>query len=235
MDLSQIKLNLNNLDSIPLQKNHEELISKVSNIIDDTLKNSDLLCNAECKKNKKEQQLFDDFNKSQQIMLDAPKNLQNAERNFFIFKNGESEYNSLVEKENINNINEIISQLDNDYQSEYNKINVLLNNINTQQISNNYVDELDNNYAEKLNNLQFKTENEISNGAISNRESVYIEKKINNWNILNKFIIIVLFSLNFIYLYLFIVYSQYNEILHIIGIIIISILSLFNLFYIYIK
>lgn len=229
--LGNLEFNLDGENAIPISPEHEIVITKVSNLIDQTLQNSDLLCNAECKKNKKEKQLFDDFTKYQENLLNAPEKFEKAERNFLIFKNGEDEYKRFMNEQYQEQLTEQINSLNNKYNSEYNKVKILVNSIENQKLSSQYVDELSNDYAQKLDNLQNKTNNEISNGELYNRETYYINEKISTWMLINKMFVFILWFLNIIYLILFIVYKQYTDILHIIGITLITIYSIFNYFY----
>jgi hypothetical protein len=228
-----LDFNLNGEDAIPITPEHEIVITKVSNLIDNTLKNSDFLCDAKCRKNKKEQKLYDDFMKYQENLLDAPSKFEQAEKKYLIFKNGEEEYKKLMDKEYTNELDVQINELNNKYDDEYNKINVMLNNIKSQNISSEHIDNLSNLYSNKLNNLLLETKNEMSNGELYNRESYYLNEKINMWVVINNIIIVILWIFNIIYLYLFLVYKQYTNLIHIIGIIIISSGSILNYYYNY--
>jgi hypothetical protein len=219
LDLSKLKLNTQDLDAIPLSDEHEELIQKVGAVIDSTLRNSNLVCNEECRNNKKEQELYNAYQMAKNTMIDAPHNLEDAERKYMTFKEGDVAYQRTVEKKLKGRGEEMAKLINDNYLENMKQVQGLLDKYADQTIYNEHIGELANDYSDKLSNLEERTEDEQSKMNIANRETYYKTQQLQVWKAINDFVLNIVRILAAFYVVLVIAYKQYDKRVHIIGMI----------------
>ena len=88
IDLSKLQVNTQGYDNVELSPEHEEMIRKVGVLIDDAKTSKLLSCDEECRKNQKEQLLYNDYLQAKQTAENAPRVLEETERNFYEFSKG---------------------------------------------------------------------------------------------------------------------------------------------------
>lgn len=212
LDLSKLDLNTYGVDAVQLPENHEEMIQKVSDTLDFVNQNrEELYCNKECQQNRKERELYNQYMKRKTQLLNAPKLLEESERNYITFKEGGLEYEKKREKELDQKINEITKELTKEYNSNHKIVNMTLDNYRDLVKYDTRLDELIKMYNEKINKVDTNITNIKNENNIADRNTYYDMKKINVWSSLNKIFQTIMWILVIVYFIIIIRYKKYKE------------------------
>jgi hypothetical protein len=209
-DLSKINYNTVGLDAVLLPDSHNDLVAKVNNLLNDTLSNTDLMCNKECQQNKKEEQLFQSYINAKNNLTNAPKTLEIAERDFITFTEGGIAYQQKKEKEFSKKADTIIQALQKMYDAAYKQTTLFLNTYKDQLVYDNHITELTNTYSDKLNKLEMNVENTQSKYNVTNRLTEYKLNWIQTWKEVIKYIHWIFLILFFTFIGISIYYKKYN-------------------------
>ena len=177
IDLSKLKVNTKGYESVQLSDEHEAMIKKVGNFIDDARKSNALNCDAECKRNQKETLLYNDYLQAKQTAENAPQILEDSERNFYEFSKGGAWFQNMKRGETDKSAQKLVNLLKRDYVNNYEKFAQLLQQYSTQHIYSNNMEEVERTYENKLTNVERKEKDKKSNAAINNRKSFYDSQK----------------------------------------------------------
>jgi hypothetical protein len=211
MDLSKMNYNTMGLDAVLFPDNkHSELVAKVNNLLNDTLVDTDLLCDKDCQKDRKESQLYQAYVNAKNNLTNAPKSLEISERDYITFSKGGLAYHQQQENMYRKKADSIIKSLTDMYNVAYKQASVILNTYKDQVIYSDHVEELSNTYSNKVTKLKSDVENTKSSFNVANRLTEYkmgwieIFQQINTY--INRIFVILFLLFTAISLY----YKKYN-------------------------
>jgi hypothetical protein len=175
IDLTSLGLNTSNLglDTLPLSEEHKQLLENVSSMLESQQLQSAITCDDECRKNKKEEMLFQEYVNAQNMYKNAPKELEKAEEKFYSFSKGGAWFQNFKEENAGKSAEKLISTLKGEFIEYINRLNVLNKTYNSQKKYTSTIKELNNKYEEKINSAKKQKDNLQNISNISNRNYEY--------------------------------------------------------------
>lgn len=204
-------------ENIELPKEHEELVQKVGKMIDTIDYQNILTCDAECEKNKLERSLYENYNKAKTNLENAPKQLDQAERNYLTFSLGGLEYQEQKEEEMSQEAESLVLELTTLFEEKKRKIYDLIGYYNSQLNSEEYGRTLANDYTKKANQNMDNLENEKSKNNVADRISYYNIEWFNYWKSFHSYMAYIFLLLSIVFLSIMIVYKKYTTKLFTVG------------------
>ena len=189
-------VNSDQFKAMNLDPQTQEWVNNVSGLTD-KLNNSDMLtCDLECQRDKQERKLYNEYVRLLDAAEKVPRELEDAERNFYVFSKGNKFYQDMKEKKYKKHIDEQVSKYSKESKDSFKKINTLLSYLTNQVgLKDNY-ETISDNYTSNISKIEEEISDATSKLNIENRNIYYDNQKIDNYSLLNK----VLF-----YIYYFIV------------------------------
>jgi len=187
------------------------------------------LCGPTCQQIRVSQELKQKYLDAETNMQTAPINLEQSRKNYYVFTEGQNEYENMNEKELVTKattISELIEQNFNNEVTNANTMNILLN---TALINSEHTIKLFEDYLEKNKNLKLKIKDKHGDILTNDRKTYYETEALDNLKSWYKFFLIIYFIL-IIILCLSLVFASHN--LTIMKCIIISVLTIFYPLYI---
>jgi hypothetical protein len=187
------------------------------------------LCGPTCQKIRVSQELKQKYLDAETNMQTAPINLEQSRKNYYVFTEGQTEYENMNEKELVTKattISELIEQNFNNEVTNANTMNILLN---TALTNSEHTIKLFEDYLEKNKTLKLKIKDKHGDILTNDRKTYYETEALDNLKSWYKFFLIMYFIL-IIILCLSLVFASHN--LTIIKCIIISVLAIFYPLYI---
>jgi len=173
IDLSQLQVNTKGYENVELPTEHEELIKNVSTMIADAQTSKLLTCDSECRKNEKEKLLYNDYLEAKQNAENAPRVLEETERNFYEFQKGPAAYSKMREEElgktAAKNANEVADR----YIKQLIKTDELYKQYKTQQTYINQLDDASQLYQRNIKDVKKEITIDDNKVAIDNRMNYY--------------------------------------------------------------
>lgn len=214
MDFSKLtEENFNGFESIKdlLPEEHQQLLGKAEEGIDYIKENQHLFgCNDDCKKNLKEQELYNKFINAEVSLEKAPDKLEEAEKNFITFKDGGLKYQKILESKNTKIANKNAKDLKDKFNDKINIIKLQLEAYKDQDIYTSNMEDLYNSYKEKIEETEKENTNIINNRNISNRNSYYDYQWIGFYKSVNSFIKKTFWIFFLIFTIIAVYYKKYN-------------------------
>jgi len=167
------------MDLSQLSPDQQDFMNKANTMIDKVNENSEISCDSACQHARKLQELKDQYLRAQTNVADAPNELIDKERDYYVFKEGDYEYNQMMEKRYNKQSDAIIGVLFKKYLNEYEEVETILNSVSQQKKIGSYVSDLATTYTDKNEFLHNEVEDNASSINIFNRESYYY----NHYNI----------------------------------------------------
>lgn len=187
-------INMSNLNERITISDVKLSTDKINKLIDNT--NNLLTCDKECRKRKNIDNLRRLWDEAIDIEKNAPDNVEDAERNYYVFVDGEYKYNQMLLKRYKKQINEIekkTMKLHNESINELKTYNEYYKSqVNSFDKLKKYL-KINKNDNNKLN---LELDNLISSIQTNDRKSVYEEKNISYVKNIHKIIIILLLLTN---------------------------------------
>jgi hypothetical protein len=187
------------------------------------------LCGPTCQKIRVSQELKQKYLDAETNMQTAPINLEQSRKNYYVFTEGQTEYENMNEKELVTKattISELIEQNFNNEVTNANTMNILLN---TALTNSEHTIKLFEDYLEKNKTLKLKIKDKHGDILTNDRKTYYETEALDNLKSWYKFFLIMYFIL-IIILCLSLVFASHN--LTIMKCIIISVLTIFYPLYI---
>jgi len=187
------------------------------------------LCGPTCQKIRVSQELKQKYLDAETNMQTAPINLEQSRKNYYVFTEGQTEYENMNEKELVTKattISELIEQNFNNEVTNANTMNILLN---TALTNSEHTIKLFEDYLEKNKTLKLKIKEKHGDILTNDRKTYYETEALDNLKSWYKFFLIMYFIL-IIILCLSLVFASHN--LSIMKCIIISVLTIFYPLYI---
>ena len=187
------------------------------------------LCGPTCQKIRVSQELKQKYLDAETNMQTAPINLKQSRKNYYVFTEGQTEYENMNETELVTKattISELIEQNFNNEVTNANTMNILLN---TALTNSEHTIKLFEDYLEKNKTLKLKIKEKHGDILTNDRKTYYETEALDNLKSWYKFFLIMYFIL-IIILCLSLVFASHN--LTIMKCIIISVLTIFYPLYI---
>ena len=213
IDLSKINMtDINGNEGKPIDEETKAMIRNMASFITNAQKGMYVQCDEECRKNKKEELLFQDYLQAKQTSENAPRILEESEKNFYTFSKGGLWYQNMMEDKQKQTATEVTDKLMKKYTSNAEKMEILINKYRDQEIYKTRIDDLMNNYSSRVNKLDHKLANTESNSAIENRRTFYNTQKISLVDSLKHMLKIVYFLLVAVYVVIMVILQgQYKN------------------------
>ena len=206
IDLSKLQVNTKGYDNVELSPEHEEMIRKVGLLIDDARTSKLLSCDEECRKNQKEQLLYNDYLQAKQTAENAPRVLEETERNFYEFSKGTTAYTKMREGELKKDAETKANSIAKQYMGQLVGVLELYKQYNTQ---NDYLSQVNNSvslYHTNIKEIQDDISKSENKTELNNRMNYYTLQKEDflSWvsSIINKiyYILAIAYGVTFIIL-----------------------------------
>ena len=189
---SAMQQTLNQPDKNSLLKNQQLNQETINNLIEKATEITSI-CGPSCQKTKVSQELEQKYLDAQTNIQTAPKNLERARKNYYIFSKGRTEYDNINEKElqiKATQISETIEQNFNDGVTNANTMNTLLN---TALINSQHTIRLFEDLSEKNKVLKLKVK-EIHGDILTNsRKTYYQTEALENLKLWYRFFLIIFY------------------------------------------
>ena len=212
IDISKLKYNMQGYEGVNLSDEHEAIIQKAGAFIDEARNSKLLTCDEECRKNEKENLLYNDYLQAKQTATNAPKILEESEKNFYTFSKGGLWYQNMIEKKKEDEATKLISKLYEKYNIKSKEFSLLLNKYKDQKIYDSHIDDLAVNYTSRLNKIRKEIKNKTNNSNIANRKTYYEQQKKITYINMNKILsYIYKLLVGFYIIFLLILKKQYKN------------------------
>ena len=212
IDISKLKYNMQGYEGVNLSDEHEAIIQKAGAFIDEARNSKLLTCDEECRKNEKENLLYNDYLQAKQTATNAPKILEESEKNFYTFSKGGLWYQNMIEKKKEDEATKLISKLYEKYNIKSKEFSLLLNKYKDQKIYDSHIDDLAVNYTSRLNKIRKEIKNKTNNSNIANRKTYYEQQKKITYINMNKILsYIYKLLIGFYIIFLLILKKQYKN------------------------
>lgn len=169
-----------------------------------------IVCDADCQREKKLKKLETKYKTSLYNLESAPENLKNAKRNYIIFKNGEPYYQELYKKELTKKINEIVKKMK--IQNEIENKQLTQSLLEYSQKYNLYNSHLKN-YLGNIeeNNVIYEKQlyDDVNEKQLDARKSYYETNETENIKKYTSFYTVIYYLLFTIYLVLFLINGEF--------------------------
>lgn len=212
-----------NIDNI--EENTSTMIDSL-NDIRNMVQNSDLMsCDAACKRDIAERTAYNNFLVQTTNLENAPKQFQEAEREYVTLTRGSNYYNDMKLKEYMEEGQNIIDT----YNNRFNELATLVREkikINTHiEKSEDNAKDLNLQYIDKSISLRNKMEETENSGNIANRNAYYDKKKIGFVCSMNYYIKVLFWILFLSYAIIAFVYKRYTNRVILFGLFVLPIMA----------
>lgn len=194
-----------------LPPEHQKLLDNVNEGIEYIRENQHMFgCNAECKKNMKEEALYQQFINAKVSLDNAPNNLETAERNFISFKDGGMEYQKMVERRKSEEAKINVQKMKEKFMEKYRNLKIMIDAYTDQNMYDSYVTELSDMYKDKISNLENENEKYENENNMANRMTYYNSEWISFFTWLNMILKYPFWFILILYLVLSVIYKRYT-------------------------
>lgn len=177
---------------------------KINNLLE--LASEYIECGPECQKNKKSQDLYDTYIKSQTILKMAPDKVEKNKKNYYVYTYGESYYEDIKKKEIVKNSTEIMDKILNEFNLQVENALIMNKILETTDPKDNCSDQYPI-IQKELNDELYKKNN---NMLINNRETYYSNESIERLEYWNKFCVFIYYFIILIFLILCFPNTKYD-------------------------
>lgn len=153
-------------------------------------------CGPECQKNKKSEELYEKYLKSQNASKMIPDEMEKNKKNYYVYTYGDSYYENIKKKELLENVSDIIDEIKTEFNSQVENALVMYNVLQTtdpdSNCSNHYPlvqDKINHDFNKKKNNMM-----------VNNRETYYGSESIEKLEMWNKFWIFIYYFIVLVFL-----------------------------------
>ena len=187
---------------------NQDIMHRVDDMINNFNLNNELLCDEECENNQKKEKLYEEYLDAKSNVKTAPEELEKAEAKFLTQDKGISWYTNYKQEKELGVASELADYLSEKFEEQKEKIQVILNNFNTQV---GYTDNLGNLLdSYKTRNAQSQEEIEQLRNVnnVSNRMTQYTDQTTPVYNAWNKFFSVLYWLLFAAYVVLIVILAK---------------------------
>lgn len=174
-------MNLVQNNSDLLSPEYKAMLDKINTFIDDANSSSLLKCGPDCQKNKKDEQLYNEYLSKKNNMVNAEKQFTNAEKNYMISTKGEKYYDDFILEKYQKQASDIVSELNDELLYNVSLVNEKIKRLNILEKSVTNSGELSSDYIEKVSDLRDTINAKENAKNIANRKSYYNSQKNLMW------------------------------------------------------
>lgn len=201
----------NNSQKVELPDEFKDALSNLNEFANIANKNNLLNCDENCRKNKNNTDLYNNFLQQKSNLINAEKMFETAEKKYVIADKGFNYYNELKLKEYQKEAEQIVDKMNDKFKNISELIEVKIQNNNVLDKSLQNIGELNSDYIEKIANLRYSIDKTENKGNIANRITYYNNQKINLWCSINYYMKLLFWVLFILYLIITVIYKQYNK------------------------
>jgi hypothetical protein len=132
-----------------------------------------ILCGPECQRLKLEQELEQKYIDAQMNLETAPVILEDTKKNYYVFKEGETYYNEMLEKELTQKANELTKLLKQNFNKQISNVNILNKYYESDLINSDSGRELYKHYKKENEHLEKIIKEEYGDILTNNRKTYY--------------------------------------------------------------
>jgi hypothetical protein len=163
-----------------------------------------IMCNSECREQKKSEKLKQDFLDAQVNLASAPHELEMAEKNYVIFKKGELEYNEMIDSKLEKKAEFISKKFKENFNDDVAKIKTQLETYNGLLLNFKNVVELYINYKRENRELFKQLKDDTNDVLINERKTYYEDQEVDKLEYYYYYILLVIY---YICAFCFIIFS----------------------------
>lgn len=149
----------------------QENVEQINELLEQSM--DSILCGPECQRLRTEQELEQKYIDAQMNLETAPVILEDTKRNYYIFKEGETYYNEILEKELKIKADELTNKLKSNFNNQINNANILDKYYESDLINSKNGKELYNNYKKENEHLEKVIKEEYGDILTNNRKTYY--------------------------------------------------------------
>lgn len=169
--------------------------------------NNDAMCGPNCKREKKLEELYNKMLKAEKNLEDAPDNLANARRNYYIYKDGENNYNdsqqSQLRKDAIVDLKKVKEEFD----KRVNRTQTMVDEYEAMLVYTENMDEMLNTQITKNQRLSKDIDNIKTKIFTNDRRYHYLDESVEWQTYLNNIISFAYWGLVLYYVVYFLLYK----------------------------
>lgn len=200
-----------NINTVPLSDEYKNMMSKITDFVNMAQTSDILTCGPECQQDKAEQSAYDNYVIQKTNLVNAPKQFENAEKEYIVASKGSDYFNKLKIKEYSNDAENLVSQFNNKISNLTNLIESRIANSSSLGQSLTNTGELTSDYITKVADLKEKIADEKSNADIAKRKTYYNSQDSGWWCSFNHFLKIVFWIMFVLYMVIAVVYKQLDK------------------------
>ena len=157
------------------QRNAQE---QINNLLEQSTQA--LLCGPDCQKQKVSDELKQKYLNAQTALKTAPINLETTKKNYYVYTDGESSYNNMLEIDLKTKAEKIGSLISDSFNEELASALTMNKYYNTAIINSNYTKDLLNDYNEKNKALKIQLRDRRGDILTNDRKTYYETDALNN-------------------------------------------------------
>ena len=175
MKPEQIKINPNVNVS---QRHIDNLFDGVGSLLNKYHNDNPLICDSECKKNKKTDAYYKIYLAAKDNLENAPDEFDEAEKNFYHFRPGGVSYANFKEKEANKQVKLITDKLTNTFDEKVQDIKEKIDSYSSQIIYSQNIKDLNDSYVRDIQNIDTNITNSQNRININDRLSTYYSEQV---------------------------------------------------------
>ncbi|MBA42384.1 MAG: hypothetical protein CMF62_00055 [Magnetococcales bacterium] len=173
---------------------NNEFVNLVNKYITNSGADKPIKCDEECENNKREKELYQKYIKAKKNKENAPELFEEAEQKYYIYKDGDYEYNIMM-KDKYSDLGwKMKNKIENKYLNSYEDIERIANIVNQQSSYSRNIDSLAKKYRKDVNELDNTIDKTETKTNIANRNTYYF----NQYNVLFERIHYIFYWINII-------------------------------------
>ena len=190
---------------------YKDILSNINDFVNMANDSELLTCDAECQRNKSEEQVYENYIIEQNNLLNAPGMFQEAEKKYIIMTKGDQYYNNMKNNEFKKDADTIVEKMNDKIIDLYIDISSKIEDDELFNDSLKNTKELANSYSKRIADLETDIANNENKANIANRTSYYNNKHINSWCSTNYYLKIFFWFIFVGYFLISLVYKQYEK------------------------
>lgn len=228
MNLSNMGYNMGGFDSLQIPPQQRQIMQQVSDSLDFVMDNRDkLFCGEDCQKNEKTDDLYQSYLKAQTNLVNAPKMLKDAEKNYIMFTKGGSAYNQMVYDELKKEAKINTKQMKKKMNGQIQEFKQSLTQYSDQYDYVHKLADMENIYQNQIRDEEREVERIQKSNSIADRHVYYDTQWLDFWNNVNQLMWIILAVITGLYVVIGVGYKKYTSPTFFIHILIMMVLLFF--------
>jgi hypothetical protein len=166
--------------SSELLKKQQQTSEKIAALLEESIES--LTCGPTCQKIKTREDLKQKYLNAQTNLQTAPIYLENSRKNYYVFTEGETSYNNMLEKELKNKVDSISQTLVSNFNDEMTNSKTMNSYYSTDLNNSKNTEELYEMYLQKNKEIQTSIKEQHGDVLTNDRKTYYETEALNNLN-----------------------------------------------------